>query len=132
MAQQMLPIPHGTPRGAAAHKRRAEPACEECVRAVREYDRQRRNRPATAGPRPTTINPMKWADRAACRGSDVIFYDAFTDEQKAAATQVCASCPVRGECLEHAIENREWGIWGGTTEDERKSIRRSRARKRAS
>lgn len=31
-----------------------------------------------------------------------------------------------GACREWAIENKEFGVWGGTTEKERKRIRRMR------
>jgi WhiB family redox-sensing transcriptional regulator len=42
-----------------------------------------------------------------------------------AAKLICAECPVVNECLDYAIRtNQDSGIWGGTTEDERKSIRR--------
>ena len=41
------------------------------------------------------------------------------------AKAICMECPVVTECLEYAIRtNQDSGIWGGTTEDERKSIRR--------
>ena len=41
------------------------------------------------------------------------------------AKAICRECPVVTECLEYAIRtNQDSGIWGGTTEDERKSIRR--------
>lgn len=33
---------------------------------------------------------------------------------------VCGGCPLRELCLEYALETREpWGIWGGTTPQER-------------
>lgn len=41
------------------------------------------------------------------------------------AKQVCGECPVKIECLDFAIEtNQDSGIWGGTSEDERRDIRR--------
>lgn len=44
-----------------------------------------------------------------------------------AAKQVCLSCPVRAECLEYALENDErWGVWGGTSEAERRKMRKVR------
>jgi WhiB family redox-sensing transcriptional regulator len=46
------------------------------------------------------------------------------------AKAVCASCPVRTQCLEYALETGQEGIWGGKTEDERRSLRRSRQRRR--
>jgi WhiB family redox-sensing transcriptional regulator len=70
-----------------------------------------------------------WRKRAACRGIDVeIFYPATEEEDDAEpAKAVCAECPVRQACLEHALASREReGIWGGTTERERRRILRQR------
>lgn len=35
------------------------------------------------------------------------------------AKSVCDRCEVREPCLESAIHNDEYGVWGGTTEKER-------------
>lgn len=35
----------------------------------------------------------------------------------------CATCEVREECLDYALRNEPWGIWGGTTEGQRAKIR---------
>jgi WhiB family transcriptional regulator, redox-sensing transcriptional regulator len=70
-----------------------------------------------------------WRKRAACRGIDVeIFYPATDEDDDAEpAKAVCAECPVRQTCLEHALAHREReGIWGGTTERERRRILRQR------
>lgn len=40
------------------------------------------------------------------------------------ARRVCAHCPVRRPCLQDALDNHETGVWGGTTEHERRLIRR--------
>lgn len=45
-------------------------------------------------------------------------------EDEEAALAICARCPVSGNCLEYALKNVEVGIWGGTTTDMRRSIRR--------
>lgn len=37
-----------------------------------------------------------------------------------AARTVCGRCAVRTECLAHAYRHNERGIWGGTTDKERK------------
>lgn len=52
------------------------------------------------------------------------------------AKEICASCPLIHECLEEALtakvrnadghESFVIGIWGGTTPEERKEIRRKR------
>ena len=45
----------------------------------------------------------------------------------AAAKAVCAECPVREACLEYALAAGEhWGIWGGTSAQERRRIRTKR------
>jgi WhiB family redox-sensing transcriptional regulator len=42
-----------------------------------------------------------------------------------AAKSVCSTCPYVIECLAWALTNDEiWGIWGGTTERERKRMKR--------
>ena len=48
------------------------------------------------------------------------------------ARQVCGECQVRAECLEFALDtNQDSGIWGGLSEEERRVIRRRRARRPA-
>jgi hypothetical protein len=39
-------------------------------------------------------------------------------------------CKVREECLNYAIQNNERGVWGGTSENERKKIKKRRGRQR--
>ena len=70
-----------------------------------------------------------WRKRAACRGIDAdIFFPVTDDESDAVeAKAICSVCPVRQACLEHALACREReGIWGGTTERERRRIVRQR------
>ncbi|HEU5222299.1 MAG TPA: WhiB family transcriptional regulator [Candidatus Lumbricidophila sp.] len=41
------------------------------------------------------------------------------------AKRICASCEVRAECLEYALQNDErFGIWGGLSERERRKFRK--------
>lgn len=48
------------------------------------------------------------------------------------AKQVCRGCPVRRECLEHALAARETdGVWGGLTPEERRHEIRRRNRRTA-
>ena len=43
------------------------------------------------------------------------------------ARRICAECPVKGPCLEYALLNRiDHGVWGGTSERERRRILRAR------
>ena len=78
-----------------------------------------------------TLNQLlEWRDRAACRNSDPdLFFPVGADggsvDEILAAKAVCRSCPVEGQCLQYAFEtNQPTGIWGGTTEDERRRLRR--------
>jgi WhiB family redox-sensing transcriptional regulator len=44
-----------------------------------------------------------------------------------AARRICASCPVKAECLEYALVHRiDHGVWGGTSERERRRILKTR------
>jgi WhiB family redox-sensing transcriptional regulator len=46
-------------------------------------------------------------------------------EQIVSAKGVCDSCDARTSCLEFALAtNQESGIWGGTTEEERRKLRK--------
>jgi WhiB family transcriptional regulator, redox-sensing transcriptional regulator len=70
---------------------------------------------------------VNWRQRSACRGIDPeIFYPA-TDEEAEEAKAICAICPVRQMCLEHALAAREReGVWGGLTDRERRRVIRQR------
>jgi WhiB family redox-sensing transcriptional regulator len=43
------------------------------------------------------------------------------------AQRICAECPVKVDCLEYALsEGVDHGVWGGTSERERRRIQRRR------
>lgn len=67
-----------------------------------------------------------WTLQASCRGTaDELFCEAKDQRQ---ARKMCRHCPVRLDCLAEALDNRiEWGVWGGMTERERRTLLRSRA-----
>ena len=69
----------------------------------------------------STMSPLgAWQDQAACRGteSDIFFPDPSDTAGAALAQSICADCPVRAPCAEHALTAPErYGIWGGLTED---------------
>ena len=81
---------------------------------------------------------MSWEARAACRGDVAALFFAPDGEcrperelREEAAKAICAACPVRRECLSCALSaDIRDGIWGGLTEDERRGMRRNRARRR--
>ncbi|MFP5322758.1 MAG: WhiB family transcriptional regulator [Acidimicrobiia bacterium] len=63
----------------------------------------------------------------ACRGADPDLFFPDRGESLEPAKAVCAECVVRDECLEFALAAGErFGVWGGTSERERRRIRRQR------
>ena len=47
-------------------------------------------------------------------------------EQIETARRICGACTVNDECLEFALAtNQEAGIWGGSTEEERRKLRKA-------
>lgn len=55
-----------------------------------------------------------------------IFYPERGSSTKE-AKDVCRGCPVKDQCLDYALMNGEkFGIWGGTSERERRKIRKER------
>lgn len=84
-----------------------------------------------------TRAPAPWWERGMCRDADpALFFPPEDDARRArhsreeAAKALCTQCPVRGTCLDHALAVPEWfGVWGGTTEIERKAIRARRTRR---
>ncbi|WP_327302196.1 WhiB family transcriptional regulator [Streptomyces sp. NBC_01298] len=67
-----------------------------------------------------------WSERALCRTADPeeLFVEGAAQNR---AKAICTGCPVRTECLAHALDNSiEHGVWGGMTERERRSLLRRR------
>lgn len=53
----------------------------------------------------------------------------ITEANVKTAKALCSDCLVKFECLKVALDNDEYGIWGGTTEQERQTMKlRSRRR----
>ena len=71
---------------------------------------------------------MGWRAQAACSGyPDTLFFPLgeADEDQINMALEIYSGCKVSSECLDYALEsNQRSGIWGGTTEKERRSLRR--------
>jgi WhiB family transcriptional regulator, redox-sensing transcriptional regulator len=71
-----------------------------------------------------------WRAHALCRDTDPeLFFPIGTTGaalvQIEQARAVCRQCPVQADCLEFALTtNQDSGIWGGTSEEERRVLRR--------
>jgi WhiB family transcriptional regulator, redox-sensing transcriptional regulator len=72
----------------------------------------------------------EWRSLSACRDENPdIFFPAPRSltmfVQLARAKAVCGSCPVTEECLRYALTTgQDHGVWGGTSEEERRALRR--------
>lgn len=79
----------------------------------------------------TTPRARHWGDDAACRGDEhtaLFFPKSYAGDEAeftiAAAKALCEQCPVRVDCLTHALDRPEPdGIWGGFIPDERDELR---------
>jgi WhiB family redox-sensing transcriptional regulator len=75
-----------------------------------------------------------WRDDAACLDADPdLFFPVGTTgpvlDQIDEAKRICRACPVRKQCLAWALDlDAAAGIWGGTTDDERRAIRKAATR----
>jgi WhiB family redox-sensing transcriptional regulator len=82
---------------------------------------------------PRSPNMLTWRDRAACLGKDpeLFFPDGNTGPallQLKEAKAVCRQCEVVETCLRWAIESgQNTGVWGGLSEEERRTLKRRNA-----
>ena len=80
----------------------------------------------------------EWHVKSLCRTTDNSEF--FVDDgevgmekrrKEELAKRVCRECPVRKECLAHAISVPEnYGVWGGLTENERRKLIRQLGKNR--
>lgn len=78
----------------------------------------------------TIIRDTRWDEHSACKGVPTdLFYPAKggqSDVKRAKA--YCDACPVTAECLTDELAlglDRQWGVRGGTTPEERRKIIRA-------
>jgi WhiB family redox-sensing transcriptional regulator len=90
------------------------------------------------GARMTAVdNRASWWTRAACASADPeLFFPIATAgpalRQVSRAKAICARCPIQQECLSYALDAGSiQGVWGGMTEEERRSLLRRGRRARA-
>lgn len=63
----------------------------------------------------------EWSKEAACSGTSNF-------GEREADVEVCHSCPVRMLCRAFSIVHKEYGLWGGMTDKERKEFRAANPR----
>ena len=74
--------------------------------------------PTLAPPAPT---PFRADLGVACEGEDPEIF--FEEILAPIAVAICSTCPARQACLSYALDNEQYGVWGGRTADERAAIR---------
>ena len=80
------------------------------------------------------MNITEWREKGKCWGkttspSSDYWYAEDDDDDKQRKNKIaksyCEACPVKKECLQFALDNKEeYGIWGGMTTRERKAYER--------
>ena len=74
-----------------------------------------------------------WRERGACRGIPVELFFPPVEHEGDEAKSVCEMCSVREPCLEWAMTSGErFGVWGGLTSQERRSLATRRRRESTS
>jgi WhiB family redox-sensing transcriptional regulator len=69
--------------------------------------------------------PLTWTTEAACSGQSRLFFAPAGERPEARAVReaqaraVCRSCAALADCRDWAREHREYGFWGGESEEER-------------
>ena len=72
---------------------------------------------------------MNWREDAACRDADPeLFFPVGTTgpalRQIREAKRICRGCPAQAPCLAWALHQGVTdGVWGGTTEEQRRALR---------
>jgi len=67
-----------------------------------------------------------WMARGKCREMDPAIFFPNDGIGVQVARRICEECSVKGPCLEYALVNRvDHGVWGGTSERERRRILRA-------
>lgn len=67
-----------------------------------------------------------WRDQSLCRAypQELFFPERENAETIPKAKAVCHACPVQEQCLDYALADPGLvGIWGGTTDRERRRLR---------
>lgn len=83
----------------------------------------------TTQPEPDWATSLEWHDHALCAGTGVDFFNLRTKSHVDRLRAICDSCPVSEACLEYALfPKQKYGMWAGTTNDERIEILRTHPR----
>jgi WhiB family redox-sensing transcriptional regulator len=77
--------------------------------------------------RPSLELDTTWMEDARCAGINPDLFFPARGEPSEPAKAVCRQCPACTACREYALTQHElFGVWGGTSERDRRAIRRRR------
>lgn len=69
----------------------------------------------------STVDPEIFFPQEIQIGSKIVYKYPMLSK----ARDICSGCPLKIECLQYAMNNVEFGVWGGTTESQREQLRKS-------
>jgi WhiB family redox-sensing transcriptional regulator len=70
--------------------------------------------------------PGRWVEHAACKGTDLDDWFPVRGGSLTALRAICAACPVIDRCRTYALAHPSLiGVWGGTSERQRRLIRQA-------
>jgi WhiB family transcriptional regulator, redox-sensing transcriptional regulator len=73
----------------------------------------------------TRVVGRAWMNQASCRGDTATFFappgerPEAREAREGLAREICSACPVLNPCRGWARHYREYGYWGGESEEER-------------
>lgn len=71
--------------------------------------------------------PLRRGSKPLCAEVDPEIFFPDKGGTPTPALKICKACSARIECLTWALEHPVQGVWGGTTERERRKLRRRKA-----
>lgn len=68
---------------------------------------------------------LSWQEWARCREADPELFFPADGQPAEPARRICRRCPVIRDCLDEAMRHEErHGVWGGTSPNQRTTLRR--------
>lgn len=104
--------------------------CDTCLEDMRLERQAKTSTPPRSDGRTMRGDAMgeapEWMSnpRRACRGIDTDEFFPSDGSVPYEAQLACLTCPVVLECRRWGIAHEEFGVWGGTSEKQRKRLRR--------
>lgn len=66
-----------------------------------------------------------WMAKGTCTSMDPHLFYPSNGMVVVSVSLACQRCPVRDQCYMHALRHEDYGIWAGTSERERRKLRKA-------